>query len=202
MLRGGSKLSQLFDFSVIPTCLLDFLRFKYVWGWAGLMSVDSEQDARIALLEHYTSQMQGYKVSLLTIVIGFLAYVELITRIPRFYFGFLSLFLLPIGVGVLAGLGFWCVARIFWFGKHVRDIIRKPLGFSPSNSWLDKLDLEIHKGWSEREDYDPKTLTGKIIKIGGNADLLLLSAVVIGLVIMLVLLVLELWFRCAHSMWG
>jgi hypothetical protein len=194
MLRGESKLSQFFDLSVIPTCLLDFLRFKYVWGWAGLMSVDSEQDARIALLQHYTSQMQGYKVNLLTIVIGFLAYVELIRRLRGFYFGFL----LAVGVGVLAGLGFWSVARMLWFGKHVRDIIREP-----KENLLNKLDKQIHDLWGvSQEVYDPKSVIGKIIKIGGNGDLLGLFSIVIAVVAMLVMLVLQLWFTCGHCTWG
>jgi hypothetical protein len=155
-----------------------------------------EQDARIALLKHYTSQMQGYKVNLLTIVIGFLAYVELIRRLPRFYFGFLSLFLLPLGVGVLAGLGFWSVARMLWFGKHVRDIIREP-----KENLLNKLDKQIHDLWGvSQEVYDPKSIIGKIIKIGGNGDLLGLCSIVVGVVVMLVMLVLQLWFACGHCM--
>ena len=36
----------------------------------------SEQEARVALFEHHTSQMQGYKLYLLTIAVGSLGLVQ------------------------------------------------------------------------------------------------------------------------------
>lgn len=157
------------------------------------MTDDLEQDARVALLSHYTSQMQGYKVQLLTIVVGFFAYVELIGRLRPFYFGLL----LPLGVGVLAALVFWSVARFLWFGKHVRDIIREP-----EQNRLNRLDEKIHKNWGEREVYKPDSLFGRIIKIGGNGSHLFFGATAIFLIVTLVLLVVGLLFTCAHCMWG
>lgn len=157
------------------------------------MTDDSEQDARVALLSHYTSQMQGYKVQLLTIVVGFFAYIELIGRLGPFYFGLL----LPLGVGVLAALVFWSVARFLWFGKHVRDIIRKP-----EQNMLNRLDEQLHIGWGKREVYDSDSFAGRIIKIGGSGSQLFFGATAIGIIVMLVLLAVGLLFRCGHCMWG
>lgn len=158
------------------------------------MTNDEELKARIALLEHYTSQMQGYKVNLLTIVVGFFAYVELIGRLSQFYFAFL----LPLGVGALVGLGFWSVARMLWFGKHVRDIIREP-----KENPLNKLDEQVHKRWEVKpEVYDPDSFVGSIIKIGGSGGRLFACAIAIGFAVAFVMFVLELWFRCGHCIWG
>jgi hypothetical protein len=146
------------------------------------MRDDFEQEARIALLKHFTSQMQGYKVNLLTIVVGFLAYVQLIGRLPPFYF----VYLLPIGVGILAALGFWSVTRFLWYGKHVRDIIRKPLARSSENM-LNRLDLQLHDGWGKREEYDPNSLFGKVIKIGGPGTRLFYYSLLVGIFVALVM---------------
>ena len=43
-------------------------------------SSQMEQEARIALLEHYDSLMQGYKIYLLTLAIGLLTVVEIWLR--------------------------------------------------------------------------------------------------------------------------
>jgi hypothetical protein len=154
-----------------------------------------EQDARTALLERYTSRIQGYKINLLAIVVGFFAYVELIRTLPMLYFG---LFFLPLGVGVLACLGFWSAARMLWFGKHVRDIIRESYAAKNAGdvatgkeNLLDRLDEQIYKRWRvEREDYKPNSFTGSIIKIGGCGKRLLRYAILIGFAVMLVALAL------------
>lgn len=76
-----------------------------------------EQDARVALLEHYISQLQGYKVSLLTIVIGFFAVVEPLRRL-------VSSALFSVFAGICVALIVYCVGKVFLYGQHVKAIIR------------------------------------------------------------------------------
>lgn len=73
------------------------------------------QPARIALLEHYTSQMQSYKTAVLTLFIGFFAGVEAIRllQLPSA----LALYLISLGSGTLPGGIFYCLARVGWYGK-------------------------------------------------------------------------------------
>jgi hypothetical protein len=126
--------------------------------------VSLEQDARVALLEHYTSQMQGYKVYLLTIVIGFFAGIEALRTLPLQPFHFVLLF--SLGVGSLAGGIAYCIPKAFWFGQHVRDIIREDSDCR--QTMLDQLDGMVHtKRGMVREDPWSSGAMKWIIKRGG-----------------------------------
>lgn len=109
------------------------------------MTDNLEQDARIALLEHYTSQLQGYKVNILTIVIAFFTGVEslkIIVSSASYFSLFICLF-----SGVCAGLIFWCFARVVLFGHHAKAIIS--MGSSPCQRSMGQLDNMIRNGYCD-----------------------------------------------------
>jgi hypothetical protein len=170
------------------------------------VSVDSEQKARIALLEHYTSQLQGYKVNLLTIIIAFFAGVESFRIILP------STLFLSVLSGVCAALIFYCAAKIFLFGHHVVAIIRMESCYwqTTLGQPLGQLDEMIQKNY-----YD---LKGRFVErccwiefCGCDQQILvacvLLGMFVGGVVFGLVCDVLHqcmigLWLTCGHCMRG
>jgi hypothetical protein len=79
---------------------------------------DREQKARIALLEHYTSQMQAYKVYVLTILVAFFAGVESL-RVLGFVGTFWLKAFVSFGAGFLAAGFFFCLVRFMWYGAFV-----------------------------------------------------------------------------------
>ncbi len=105
-------------------------------------ATEIEQEARIALLEHYTSQMQGYKVYLLTIAVGlvgaFQAYDILskldsilpwTTWILRLYWP------LVIAGAVFAAL--YCIPRIAWYGGLAGNtLLAPPIGNAGTMMYL------------------------------------------------------------------
>lgn len=100
---------------------------------------ETVQKARIALLEHNTSQMQQYKYHMLTLVLGFFGIMELWSRARD---------LIPCGdaivyvaFGTVGCLFFYSFARFVWYGKIVGCTSYAPL-----------------TTWSSEES--PKTLTG------------------------------------------
>ena len=74
-----------------------------------------EQDARVALKEDYRSQMQNYRTSILTLVIGFFAGMEALRllSLPPL----LIVYLFCLASGLLGGSIFYCVARVAWYGR-------------------------------------------------------------------------------------
>lgn len=97
---------------------------------------DLEQDARVAILGYYASEMQGYKVNILTLAVGLLGLIELWSRVfcsecsifPRgSHFPVFSELFLAIGVAIIFDAGFYCLVRIAFFGKFVELLYVAPL---------------------------------------------------------------------------
>lgn len=75
-----------------------------------------KREARIAVLQYYASEMQGYKLNILTLAVGLLGAIELWSRVYCF------LPLKPVwalGFGSFSGATFYCLIRIAFFGKFV-----------------------------------------------------------------------------------
>jgi hypothetical protein len=139
-------------------------------------AVSLEQDARVALLEHYTSQMQGYKVYLLTIVIGFFAGIESLRTLQLLPAPFVYVF--PIFVGICLILIVYCLTKALWFGQHVRDITREDSDCK--QTMLDQLDRMVHtKRGMVRDDPWSKSWMRWMIKRGGGDGRLLIVCVCI-----------------------
>jgi hypothetical protein len=75
-----------------------------------------EQEARVALLEHHTSQMQGYKIYLLTIAVGSVGLVEAYSRLEEWIPPHYMRLYWPLVLGVMGAGAFYCAARIAWYG--------------------------------------------------------------------------------------
>ena len=86
------------------------------------MGLDSEQEARIALLEHFTSQLQSYKTNILTLVVGFFAGVEALRIIEPPYW--LLIVGICLGTGCLSGGLFYFIARAALFGRAASCCLR------------------------------------------------------------------------------
>jgi hypothetical protein len=82
------------------------------------MSEAEEQKARIALLQHYASQMQGYKIYILTLALSSVGFIELWIRIvdwlkpSTFFVGIVLSFF----IGGFGAALFYCLARAAWYG--------------------------------------------------------------------------------------
>jgi hypothetical protein len=106
-------------------------------------SSQMEQEARIALLEHYDSLMQSYKIYLLTLAIGLLTVVEIWLRAEesashQLVLAPVKVILSLISAAILAS-SVLCVVRWAWFGKIVESTVRAPpcTLLSPSISQVD-----------------------------------------------------------------
>lgn len=82
------------------------------------MSEMEEQKARIALLQHYASQMQGYKIYILTLALSLVGFIELWIRVVDWMrlSIFAVAFVLPFFIGGFVGALFYCLARAAWYG--------------------------------------------------------------------------------------
>lgn len=107
-------------------------------------AADFEQEARIALLEHYGSQMQGYKLYVLSLVIGLVGVVELSLRVkelPVSYKVGMTIIFAIIGF-IVAGACF-CTARFAWYGKLTYFSLLAEPSQKPLSTLLHKLDVGI-----------------------------------------------------------
>lgn len=80
---------------------------------------NSEQEGRIALLHHYGSIMNGYKISILTLFVAIFTLVQIKQILPKDNLAPLcdGIWSFALG-GVIGGIAF-CVARFFWLGRAV-----------------------------------------------------------------------------------
>jgi len=157
--------------------------------------VTPEQDARVALLEHYTSQMQGYKVYLLTLVIGFFAGIESLRTLQlsiEYFPVFFSL-----GVGLLVAGTIFCSARAFFFGQHVRDVIREDSDCK--QTMLDQFDRLVHtKRDMVRENPWSNPAERWLIRRGACGSRLSFVAVLIGILVFIVTWLIVYWAAAEH----
>jgi hypothetical protein len=118
-------------------------------------AADSEmvQKARIAVLEHFTSQMQQYKYYMLTLVLGFAGILDFWARAGEFPY---RDWIVYVAVGIVFSLIFYSLARFVWYGKLV--------GAASFVSWTTGLKQETvvghlmdltHKGAQRRADPSP-----------------------------------------------
>lgn len=117
---------------------------------AALASAEQVQRARIALLEHHTSQMQGYKYYILTLVLGIFAVLDFWSRVPNLAVSVLgvnldSVTVASIFLGFISGAIFYSVARVVCYGQTVGATTQAPiLAWDPQEEertlmqWLDK----------------------------------------------------------------
>jgi predicted nucleic acid-binding protein len=97
-----------------------------------LASADQVQKARIALLEHHTSQMQGYKYYILTLVLGIFAVLDFWSRaqdlaISVFGVNLDSVTVAFIFLGFISGSIFYSVARMVCYGQTVGATTEAPI---------------------------------------------------------------------------
>jgi hypothetical protein len=85
-----------------------------------------ELQARIALLEHHTSQMQGYKTYILTVAILILTTFEIWFRVGTCHRGFPVNVIMSVALGAILASAIAFVARSLWFGHLVRSSVRGP----------------------------------------------------------------------------
>jgi hypothetical protein len=126
-----------------------------------LRSDDQEQQARIAVLEYYASEMQGYKLNLLTLAVGLLGLIELWSRV------YCSLPWQPVwavAFGSFIGAMFYCLVRIAWFGAFVDRAYSAP---RISGSWpmLNSVRRGIEQNLREYLSARPQTWGEKFWKI-------------------------------------
>ena len=112
------------------------------------MNEGKEQEARIALLEHYTSQMQGYKLYILTLALGSVGFSEVWSRFvdgqrPSFL---AQAILLPFVIGLFCAALFYCLARAAWYGALASNCLL-PLPYTvmeaPARPLLARLSQKI-----------------------------------------------------------
>lgn len=77
---------------------------------------NDEQEARIAVLQHFASLMQGYKLYILTLVVGSVALIELWPKVCSFQ---LLGLVWALGCASVPGAMFYCILRIAFFGKFL-----------------------------------------------------------------------------------
>jgi hypothetical protein len=83
--------------------------------------MDPVEQARIALLQLHTSQMQAYKIYALTLLAGFFGVLQTLGTL-----GFaptLSTTLVWLAGGVVAGGLFFCLGRFMWYGAMVSSTV-------------------------------------------------------------------------------
>jgi len=79
--------------------------------------LDVEQEARIALLQHHTSQMQSYRVNILTGVVVILMIVEVWLRVPTSNRTLTLVLIMSGGLGAIIAIIAFYIARIVWYGQ-------------------------------------------------------------------------------------
>jgi len=105
------------------------------------------QKARVALLEHHTSQMQQYKYYMLTLALGFLATLDLWSRAKDFsspwpYVDTLTI--VRVVFGLVTALIFYSFARFIWYGKILSSTFLAPLTWHPEKR-QDTLTYILHQ---------------------------------------------------------
>jgi len=85
-----------------------------------------ELQARIALVEHHTSQMQGYKTYILTVAILILTTFEIWFRVETCHRGFPVNVIMSVALGAILASAIAFVARSMWYGQLVRSAVRGP----------------------------------------------------------------------------
>ena len=109
---------------------------------------EEEQDAQIALLEYYSSLMNGYKTYILTFVIGILTVVEVWFNIPRSSHGFWVNSFMAFCLGfIFAGI-FILNWRFYWCGEVVRSIVYK------EDTAIRRVEIDVKEaaGFKPKED--------------------------------------------------
>jgi len=157
---------------------------------------DLEQEARIALLQFHTSQMQGTRTHILSAAILVLAIFEIWFRMPdAIRTPLVNLFMSVVLGMVFASICFFAV-RIFWYGQLVRSTVcthrRAPIKDKPLIYQLDKDIIEDAKEEAARrgdKKLDPilKWLTRR--GMHDNAYQTFLICVLIAYAIMILMLV-------------
>jgi hypothetical protein len=115
-----------------------------------LASAKQVQRARIALLEHHTSQMQGYKYYILTLVLGIFAVLDFWSRTPSLTISVPGVNLdsatvASILLGFIFGAIFYSFAKFVCYGQTVGATTQAPIfPWDPRKQertlmqWLDK----------------------------------------------------------------
>lgn len=89
------------------------------------------REARNVLLEHHTSQMQGYRYHILALVLGIFAVLDFWSRFGGIM---LTMWLVDSGglawgaLGFIVGAIFYSFGRFAWYGEIVRATVRAPMG--------------------------------------------------------------------------
>jgi len=106
------------------------------------------QKARVALIEHHTSQMQQYKYYMLTLALGFLATLDLWSRAKDFYSPWPYVDVLTIVrvvFGLVIALIFYSFARFIWYGKILSSTFIAPLKMWRSEERQYTLTYHLHQ---------------------------------------------------------
>jgi len=148
---------------------------------------DVEQEARIALLEYYSSLMNGYKMYILSFIIGILTVVEVWFRIPElnrtFYVNsFMSLCLGGMFAGIIT-----CVLRFFLCGKIVEAAVNegKTVLYQVDRAIKVYAGCEPEERGNKKQGRIPKTVNGlskRLIQIANCQPQLFLIWVALTLV--------------------
>jgi hypothetical protein len=85
------------------------------------------QEARIALLEHNTSQMQAYKTYILTLTGAFMALMTFLFQ-WSINLNDLAIVTILVAMGFVVGVVFYSLTRFALFGELVGAIVYAPLG--------------------------------------------------------------------------
>jgi len=123
--------------------------------------------------------MQGYKVYLLTLFVGFFAGVQSLRALGATQHVFLVFF--SIGFAILIAASFFCMVRIFWYGRLVERVLQlKGAGENVGNrsSLIDELDKSTNPQRGKAE-FDISKLPWWI-RIGGCLSQLAIVSFVIG----------------------
>jgi hypothetical protein len=156
---------------------------------------DSEQEARIALLQYYGSLMQGYKVHILTISIASLAVIEIFLRVSKYYHTVALGIFISILWGLIIGGGFFCFARHVYIGKLVEFVMYSFLpGYPAEDSRISRLDRKIKKDFGDAANGKGQTGMNRasrgVARLGRDQLELFWSCVIIAAISFLVIYVL------------
>jgi len=153
---------------------------------------DVEQKARIALLQHHTSQMQSFRTYILTGAILMLMFVEIGLRIPASGRTPISIFLVSAGVGATLAAMVSLLFRVFWFGQLVKWTTLTPIVTAcPGEPLFHRLDDEIYKEASRAVEKRGNGTIDQIVKqmarLGAhhNSGWLFLTWVTLSIVFMI-----------------
>jgi len=161
---------------------------------------DSEQEARVALLQYYGSLMQGYKTHILTIAIASFAVMEIFLRVPKYNHTISLGILIAILLGlIIAGL-FFTFARHVYIGVIVEFVMYSFLpGYTAEDSLITQLDRKIKRDvWDAANGRGQNRInraSGWLVRLGSDQLTLSWSCVIIAAISFLVIYVLTLILR-------